>query len=93
MAKGFRGICGNVTMYLIVGLVMSTKQVCWAMAKILFAERGTRLNGFPAPALQSGKHNQLSSNHTDTYLERSFNLKMQKQIQQSSPGSGVKEPD
>ena len=37
MAKGFRGICGNVTMYLIVGLVMSTKQVCWAMAKILFA--------------------------------------------------------
>ena len=37
MAKGFRGICGNVTMYLIVGLVMSTKQVCWALAKILFA--------------------------------------------------------
>ena len=37
MAKGFRGKCGNVTMYLIVGLVMSTKQVCWALAKILFA--------------------------------------------------------
>ena len=44
MAKGFRGICGNVTMYLIVGLVMSTRQVCiaghWPMARVLVRGQG-----------------------------------------------------